>query len=403
MTNLEKRDISSPEHKRDPFPFYAKLRSAEQAIQVTVPGIGKAWLITRYDDVIALLQQDSVFVKDPRNADAVRKLPWWLPASVRAISRQMINVDNPEHRRLRDAAEDAFKRRRIAEMKPRIAQIACDLLDVLAEANQPDFVSGFAVPFPLMVTCELLGLPTTNWSLLHKWSRQLIESSSLGRMLPAFRSMSSFSRYLRGFFEQRRSQPKDDLISALLFPREAQNALSADELLAMVVLLIMAGSETTANLLGSGMLALFEDPKALRTLREEPKVMRSAVEEFLRYTAPIEIASERHVVKSAVLHGCSLEPGDRVLAVIASANRDEHHFTDADQLDIRRNPAANVPFGSGIHHCIGFHLAKLEAEIAFSLILQRFPDIRLGCDLSEIKWKRDVIARGLSSLPVKLR
>jgi cytochrome P450 len=410
MSDLQGRNIPSHDHKRDPFPFYARLRSEEKAIQVSIPGVGDAWLMTRYEDVTTILDQDTLFIKDARNADPrntdtshSKKVPWWFPSRVRSITDNMLNSDDPEHLRLRSFVNPAFKRQRIAEMKPRIATIASDLLDALARTKRPDLVSNFAVCLPLLGVCELLGLPAEDWRRLYKWTHSLFETFSRFKMLLAIPSRISFTRYLRNSFDICRVQPKDDLISALLNSQESGDSLSEDELLATVVLLIMAGYETTANLIGSGMLALIDNPDVLKLLRDDPALMRPAVEELLRYTAPVEIASERYAAQDILLHGRSLKRGDRVLPVIASANRDERHFTDPDRLDIRRDSSANISFGHGIHHCIGFHMAKLEAEIAFSLILERFPNIALACNRDELKWRSTPFVRGLASLPVKLR
>jgi cytochrome P450 len=404
MTNLEARDIFSHEHKRDPFPYYAQLRAQEKAIQITRGATRKAWLITRYSDVVASLDDGSVFVRQPEKAGMqnLRKMPWWLPSTFGIIMRSMVNLDDPEHLRLRNFVNSAFQRQRIVEMRPRIAAIACSLLDSLAAEKQPDIVAGFALPYPFMVTCELLGLPPKDWRRLHKWVKVFSGHLPKRKIPQAIPSVAGFSRYLRNCIKSRRSHPQPDLITELLRSDSSGDRLSDDETLAMVILLMLAGYQTTTNLIGSGMLTLFEHPDDLKALRQDPPLMRSAVDELLRFTAPLEMASDRYVAQDIVLHGAALTRGDVVLPVIASANRDERYFTDPDRLDIRRSASANVSFGHGIHHCLGFHLAKLEAEIAFSLILEKFPKITLGCKPEELRWRAVPVFRGVAALPVVL-
>jgi cytochrome P450 len=405
MTNLEARDILSHEHKRDPFPYYAQLRAREKAIQVVMGGSRKAWLITRYKDVVTALDDGSVFVKEAEKAGLtdIGKMPWWLPSTFGSMMRSMINWDDPEHLRLRNFVNGAFHRQRIVEMRPRIAAIACSLLDSLAKQKQPDLVAGFALPFPFMVTCELVGLPPEDWRRLHRWVGAFASHTSKRKLPQAIASVVRFSRYLRRCLKDRRSHPQRDLLTDLVRTDRSGDRLSDDEAIAMIILLIVAGYETTTNLIGSGMLALFEHPGEMQALRDNPALMRTAVDELLRFTAPVETASDRYVGQDIVLHGAALTRGDLVLAVIASANRDECYFKDPDRFDIRRAPGANVSFGHGTHHCLGFQLAKMEAEIAFSSILEKFPRIALGCKPGDLTWKSTPIVRGLAALPVLLR
>jgi cytochrome P450 PksS len=314
----------------------------------------------------------------------------------------MATLDNPEHLRLRRFVSAAFQRQRILKMETHLIKIANELLDRLGRAQSLDIVTDFALPFPFMAICELLGLPSKDWKRLHACSRSFIAIPQKYRFVRTLPSLLSFIRYIQVCLKNRRRRPQQDLMSDLVGTDSSGNTLSDDEAVAMVILLMIAGHETTANLIASGVLELLRNPEILSTLRGNASLMPSAVDELMRFTAPVETAPARYVACDAVLHETQLRRGEVVLPVIASANRDESQFANADRLDIGRNPSANISFGRGTHQCIGFHLAKLEAGIAFSLILARFPQIRLACKPEELRWRPTSVVRGLASLPVVL-
>jgi cytochrome P450 len=403
MANLISRDILSHEHKRDPFPFYASLRAQEFASQVAFRG-GRAWLITRYEDVASCLDSEDVFVREPEHAGLAnsKKMPWWLPSGLTALSRSMASLDNPEHLRLRRFVNAVFRQQRILKIKPSLVKIANNLLDDFPRAPCPDIMRDFALPFPFMAICDLLGLPSRDWKRLHACSRSFAAMPQKYRFVRTLPSLLTFIRYVRSRLKKRRRFPQQDVMSDIVKADDMGHALSNDEAVAMVILLMIAGHETSANLIGSGILELIHNPETLNSLRGDPSLMAGAVDELIRFTAPVEIAGERYTACDAVLHGSQIRRGEVVLPVIASANRDERYIANPDLLNIRRNPSANISFGSGTHHCIGFHLAKLEAAIAFSLILDRFPKIRLACKPEELRWRSTPIVRGLTSLPVIL-
>ncbi len=397
-------DIFSPEHKRDPFPFYARLRANAPVRQIKTPLLGPVWLITRYDDVMACLKDADRFVKDPNNAGVTNRkaMPWWLPASVKALEQNMLDIDDPGHRRLRNLVNKAFSRPRIEALRERADAIARDLLARLTDKGAVDLVEHFALPFPLTIICELLGVPAADRHKFHKWSSAFLSTTSQLQMVLALPAVLAFIAYLQRLVARRRAKPGDDLITALVQAEEEGNRLNERELVAMIVILLIAGHETTVNLIGSGTLALLENPAQARALSENPSLMATAVDELLRYTAPVETATERYAATDISLGGATIRRGDLVLAVIASANRDERAFVEPDQLDLARAPNPHLAFGDGIHYCLGHQLARMEAEIAFTRLLAQFPNMRLAVPADQLVWRKTTTVRGLSALPVRL-
>jgi cytochrome P450 len=397
-------DIFSPEHKRDPFPFYARLRANAPVCQIKTPLLGPVWLITRYDDVMACLKDADRFVKDPKNAGVTNRkaMPWWLPASVKALEQNMLDVDDPGHRRLRNLVNKAFSRPRIEALREKADAIARDLLARIPDKGAADLVGRFALPFPLTIICELLGVPGADQHKFHKWSSAFLSTTSELQMVFALPAVLAFIAYLRRLIAKRRASPEDDLITALVQAEEEGNRLNERELVAMVLILLIAGHETTVNLIGSGTLALLENPAQRRALIDDPSLMPTAVDELLRYTAPVETATERYAATDVSIGGVTLRRGDLVLAVIASANRDERTFVEPDQINLARAPNPHLAFGDGIHYCLGHQLARMEAEIAFTRLFTQFPNMALAVPVDRLMWRKTTTVRGLSALPVML-
>jgi cytochrome P450 len=400
--DLGQVNILSAEHKRDPFPFYARLRAESPVARLTAPVLGPLWIVTKHADVVACLKQADRFVKDPRNAGRKHRqtLPRWLPPSIRALEQNMLDTDDPTHRRLRSLVNKAFGPSRVEGLRNRMAVITEELLDRAFADGEAELVSAFALPLPLTVICELLGIPVADRQRFHRWSSALIATTSSLRMVLAVPPIIAFARYLRRLCQARRQDPQDDLVTALVEAEEAGERLSETEIVAMLLLLVVAGHETTVNLIGSGTLALLEHPEQMRGLIEHPERIGAAVDELLRYTAPVETATERYAAEDMELGGAQLRKGDVVLAAIASANRDEAVFEDADVLDLGRKADPHVAFGHGVHFCLGHLLARLEAEIAFTRLLERCPDLRLIGDANDLTWRESPIVRGLTALPV---
>ena len=394
-------NILSREFKADPFPFYARLRAEMPVYRTKLPDKRQAWLVTRYDDVAALLKDDR-FVKDRRsvmNPEQLGKQPW-MPGFLRPIERNMLDLDDPDHYRLRTLIHKAFTPRIIEGLRERVQVIADDLLNAVTPVGHMDIVNDYALPLPLTVITELLGVPSLDQAKFHRWSKTIVQIGSAGSMVKALPSLFVFMRYLRKLIETKRANPEDDLLTALIQAEADGDKLSEDELLAMVVLLLIAGHETTVNLIASGTLALLEYPDQLERLRCDPTLIKTATEELLRYASPVETATERYAREEVTLHGVTLSKGELVLMVLASANRDETQFVHPEQLDLARNPNRHLAFGQGIHFCLGAPLARLEGQIAILTLLRNLPELHLGVAPEKLRWRPTFVVRGLESLPV---
>lgn len=403
MKTVPQVNIVSPEFKANPFPFLATLRATEPVYRTTLPDKTKTpvWLVTRYEDVNALLK-DERFPKNRRNAltpEQLRKLPW-VPPMFRPLERNMLDLDSPDHTRLRALVHKAFTPRLVEQMRERVQTLADELLEGVARRGEMDLINDYALPLPMTIITEILGVPTRDRDKFHEWSKAVVSLSSPNAALRVIPSVWMFIRYLRRFFKVRRRDPRDDLASALIEAEEAGDKLSEDELLAMVFLLLIAGHETTVNLIGSGVLALLEHPEQMEKLRREPPLIKSAVEELLRYTAPVFMTTERYAREDVTIRGVTIPRGEMTLGVIGSANRDETVFENPDELDITREPNKHLSFGQGIHFCLGAPLARMEAQIAVNTLLRRMPALRLKVSPGSLRWRPSMILRGLDTLPV---
>lgn len=394
-------DISSAEFKADPFPFYARCRAEAPVVKVAMPDGQEAWLVTRYDDVAMVLKDDR-FIKDRFSAmsyEQLKKQPW-VPKMFLPLLHNMLDQDPPVHTRLRALVHKAFSPRLVDEMQARIAALAAELLDGVERRGRMDLIRDFSLPIPTTIIAEMLGVPVKDRHKFHRWSSRIIAANSRHAMLTAIPGTWLFLRYIRRMTAARRARPQDDLVTALVQAQDEGGKLSDDELLAMIVLLIVAGHETTVNLIGSGMLALLEHPEQLERLRRDPTLIKPAVEELLRYTSPVDTGTERFARQDLSIGGVTIKKGEIVFAAIASANRDERQFADPDVLDISRTPNRHLAFGLGIHFCIGAPLARLEGQIAIGSLVSRLADLRLRVPASTLRWRAGLVLRGLKALPV---
>ena len=399
--NRAQFNIVSPQFKANPFDLMANLRASQPVFRTALPDKTPVWLLTLYEDVAGLLK-DERFVKDKRKAmtpDQLRKMPW-VPPMFRPLERNMLDLDPPDHTRLRTLVHKAFTPSLVAQMRERIQILSDELLTQVIHKGKCDLIRDYALPLPMTIITEILGVPTRDRNKFHKWSKAVVSLSSPSPTVRVIPNVWMFLRYLRKFFNRRRQDPRDDLTSALIKAEEAGERLSSDELLAMVFLLLIAGHETTVNLIGNGMLALFEHPETMNRLRQEPSRIKTAVEELVRYTSPVFMSSERYASEDVTIHGITIPRGEMTLGVIGSANRDEKIFHNPDELDITRDPNKHLSFGHGIHFCLGAPLARLEAEIAINTLLRRIPDLRLSIPANSLRWRSSMILRGLESLPV---
>ena len=357
--------------------------------------------MTRYADVAGVLK-DGRLVKDRRNATPPgQRAPGpWVPGFLKPLARNILDLDGPDHTRLRALVHQASTPRLVEQLRGRVQGLADDLLDRARGTGAIELVGAYALPLPVTIIADLLGVPAGDRDLFHRWTSKIVSVSSgrdaLRAVLPAW----AFMRYLRRLFARRRADPGDDLLTALLRAEEAGDTLSEDELLAMVFLLLVAGHETTVNLIASGTLALLQHPDQLGRLRRDPSLIKPAVEELLRYTSPVEVATERFAREDVAVAGATIPRGALVLAVLGSANRDEAQFTAPGTLDLARDPNRHLAFGLGGHYCLGAPLARLEGQIAIATPLRRRPDLRLAGAPGALRWRRGMFLRGLAHLPL---
>jgi cytochrome P450 len=403
MDTAQQVNILGPEFKANPFPLLARLRAEQPVCRVTLPDKTPVWLVTRYEDVKTLLT-DERFAKSRYNAltpEQLRKQPW-VPPMFRPLERTMIDLDPPDHTRLRQLVHKAFTPRLIERMRERVQTLSNELLDAAARRSEMDLIRDYALPLPMTIITEILGVPIQDRDKFHKWSKVIVSVDQFNANWSVIPAIWRFSRYLRRFFKVRRADLRDDLVSALIQGEEAGDRLSEDELLAMVFLLLVAGHETTVNLIGSGTLELLQHPDQMEKLRRDPTLIKSAVEELLRYTAPVFMSTERYAREDVTIQRVTIPHGEMTLGVIGSANRDGTVFENPDTLDIEREPNKHLSFGQGAHYCLGAALARLEAQIAINTLLERMRKLRLKDSQESLRWRRSLILRGLEALPVEL-
>ena len=389
---------------QDPHAYFARMREKEAVTAVTLPdSSNRVWMVTRYDDVRGALA-------DPRlYKDWAGKLtpPDWEPDVVEGfLSKHLLNLDPPDHTRLRKLVNKAFTPRRVAGLRPRVAEITASLLDAMESraasgSGVVDLIEEFAFPLPVTVICELVGIPVEDRDEFQAWSHATVSSVASPEEFQA--AGLAMYRYFTDLVAAKRERPGDDLLSALIQTQDSGDSLDERELIAMLFLLLIAGHETTANLIASGTLALLSHPAEFARLRSSPALLPGAVEELLRYCSPVKHATERFTVSPVEIGGETIPGREWVLAVISSANRDPSRFPDPDRLDLLRETSGHIAFGHGMHYCLGAPLARLEAEIAFGALLARFPGLSLAAPESSLRWRPSSLIHGLESLPVRLR
>jgi len=409
---IERLNLFGAVFKAEAYAVYARLRAEAPVLRrANRNGPSATCFITRYDDAVAVLRDAKRFVKDVRNSMTPEQRTALAPDPplVRLLSHHMLNSDAPEHTRLRGLVNQAFTTRMVEQLHGRIEAVAHDLLTRVAAQGSADLIAAYALPLPIMVIADLLGLPSRDYHRVRAWSNALVapnadSTRSAKKLAKAGALMEDFISYLRAIFTERRAKPRDDLISSLLAAEEAGEVLSEDELFSMILLLIVVGHETTVNLIGNGVLALLQHPDQLDRLRREPTLMPGVVEEMLRYDCPVERAPMRYAAEDVPMGDTWVRRGDAVSEVLGSANRDPAQFADAERFDIARNPNRHLAFGLGPHYCLGAALARLEGRIALAVLLERCPALRLADDVAAgkvaLRWRTHPIMRGLQRRPV---
>ena len=385
-------DPRAPEFRRNPYPFYDTLRANAPVLFWNTWGV---YFLTRWEDCNRLL-------RDSRMGHGGMSEP---PPQQRDLYRMQINWmlfrDPPDHTRLRGLAQRAFTPRMVEQMRAAIQDITDGLLDRVAAKGALDVVADLAYPLPVTVIARMLGVPEADVDTFHAWSDALGRSLDLTEdeevYNEASRAAAAFTEFLADLADRRRVEPTEDLLSALVAAEEGGEHLTTDELYATCALLLVAGHETTVNLIGNGTLALLRNPAQLDRLRADPSLTKTAVEELLRYDSPVQLTS-RIVLEEIDVDGQRILPGMQLSFMLGAANHDPAVFADPHTLDITRKPNPHLAFGSGIHYCLGAPLARLEAQIAFDTLLRRFPTLTL---LEEDPPHRDnYLLRGLERLPV---
>lgn len=381
-----------------PHRVYTRLRAEAPVQVVELPGGERLWLVTRYQDVRAALT-DPAISKDGDEIIRAARSKGIGGAMRESLRTHMLNSDPPNHTRLRKLVAKVFTARMVEQLRPRITEIAEELIAAMAGREQADLLADFAYPLPLTVICELLGVDADDRDDFRRWTDALLGIGGYGRMRAAAGEMEA---YLVASVARKREQPREDLLSLLVHARDGADALTEHELVSTAFLLLFAGHETTVNLIASGVLALLRDPDQLAAVRADRALLPGAIEEFLRFESPVNITSSRVTVATARIGGVEIPAGETVVVALGSANRDEQRFAEPDRVDITRSVNGHLAFGHGIHYCLGAPLARLEAGIAFDLLLSAFPEMRLAVDPQELAWRRSAHIRGLTALPVRL-
>jgi len=299
--------------------------------------------------------------------------------------------------------QKGFTPQRIADMRSHIQEIADNLLDAVSSKDTMNLIDEYAFKLPIIVISEILGVPAEDQDKFRVWSNSIIGASNQQMNEQVVQHMNEFIAYLKDWFAKIREQPGDDMISQLVIAENQGDRLSEQELYGVVTLMIIAGHETTVNLIGNGVLALLEHPEQRKLLQEQPERIHGAIEEMLRYNGPVEFSTSRWAAEDLEFHGARMKKGDLVVIALNSANRDSAQFENPDLFDITREKSQHLAFGKGIHLCLGAPLARLEGEIAINTLLRRFPDFELQCNIDELEWRPGMIVRGVKEIPISLR
>jgi cytochrome P450 len=389
----------------DPFPLFAEVRALGPVHHVTLADGHDAWLVVGYDEARIALNHP-LLSKDMHAALATGDgvVAEGLPGP--AFARHMLSVDPPDHTRLRRLVSSAFTPRHVEELRPRVQGIVDDLLDEMAAAGpgaRIDLVAAFAFPLPFTVICELLGVPEPDRGALGRGlTAMLVPTSTDEEHARAKEASDGVVAMLEALVETKQQAPGDDLVSGLITARDGEERLNTQELLSTIFQLIVAGHDTTASFIGNSVVALLRNPEELDRLRSDPDVFPAALEELLRYDAPVPHSTFRFAAQAVELGEMTIPAGAQVIISLAAADRDAGQYADPDVLDLDRAEARHLSFGHGIHHCLGAPLARLEGHLALGTLLRRFPELRLAVSPDELRWGHGdgLVLRGLTELPV---
>lgn len=402
MADKRRFDILSPEFHANPFPTLDRMRAEGPLVCMKLPIVGRTWLTVTHDSCAELLKDHEHFARDPANAGSKtqKRILKLLPKTVGLLALNMLGHDDPEHRRLRGLVDQAFQRRTIAVLKPMIEETADRLIARLEGRSEADLMVEFCRDLPLSVICSMLGLPAEDHERFKNWLGGLRDTANILSVIRAIPGVVSVVRYLRRVSRPGGGARSEGLVAALRDTEIDGHRLSEDELVSMIFLLFGAGQETTTHLISGGLFALLSNEDQLRRLRNDPGLLPTCVEECLRYVSPVQMTKPRFATRDLTWQGRQFRRGDMFAAYLAAANCDPTKFERPHEFDIARHPNPHLSFGTGVHFCLGFQLARAEAAVAFERLLRRFPDLQIERG-ARIHWHKRLGIRALAALPVR--
>ncbi|MEA1854826.1 cytochrome P450 [Cytobacillus sp. FSL W7-1323] len=415
---LNKSDISSEvlgvlsgKSEENPFFVFSKTRDIGPIIPISNP-IGdtdnQTWIVVHMEEAVQILKNAKQFTVDPTSIEEKENFRDKINSKEKSSApdtfftgKSMLFLDGLDHRRLRMLVSKAFTPRYMEGLRPRVQEIADELLDNVHSKGEMDLVKDYAYPLPINVISEMLGVPYEDREKLKDWSSAIATGLGWGKQdATVAKNLQEFGEYTKQLVERKRMNPSDDLISQLIAIEAEGDRLDESELISMITLLIFAGHETTSNLIATGSMMLFENPKQLELLKKDLRLIPSAIEELLRYNGPSTAVGPRFAKEDVEISGNKIKKGDMVLVMVKAANRDEKIFTDSEDLDITRKINQHLAFGHGMHMCLGSPLARLEGEIAFNSLLRRMPNLSLKIPKEKVEWQFNLSSQSIDSLPV---
>jgi cytochrome P450 PksS len=393
-------DFTSQAYFRNPAAEIAKLRGAGPLVEVRFPFVGTVWTTTTQDLANRVLRDSETFTQRKDDGDVVG-FRWWMPKVVRTISNTMLSTDEPDHVRLRGIVDEAFRRRAVLDMEPRIMALAGELADALfAEGSAADLVDRYARRLPLSVICELLGLPLADRPKFAAWADGIARFYGVLGFLGAVPKIIAMKRYMEKRLEAARESGGAGLIAELVRVEKEGGAISRDEMVSMLFLLLFAGHETTTHLISGSVHELLRNPGLRDWLEEDWRRADPAVEEFLRFVSPVQFSEPRFVCKDVELGGVRLKRGEKIMPMLVAGNFDPQANEHPETLDLERKPNRHVAFGAGIHFCLGHQLARIEGKCALQALFERWPTLQLATEDSRIRWRERAGLRAIERLPV---
>ncbi|MBN9007671.1 MAG: cytochrome P450 [Rhizobiales bacterium] len=393
-------DFRTQDYLRDPAATIEKLRSSGPVVEIRFPIVGKTWITTTQEMASRVLKDSTTFTLR-KDSGALAGLRWWMPGLIRAIADNMLTVDEPDHTRLRGLVDEAFRRRAILDMEPRIRAIADELAgELFADGSPADIVQRYSRGLSLSVICELLGLPPADRPKFMGWMNSFSHLSSAIGFLGLIPVIMAMRRYLMGRLETARVEGGEGLIAELVRVEKEGGRISAREMVAMVFLLLSAGSETTTHLISGSVYELIAHPELRDWLEQDWSRTSIAIEEFLRFVSPVQFSKPRFIRKDLQLGGVQVRKGDKIMVMLAAANMDPAANEQPQRLDLERAPNRHLAFGTGIHFCLGHQLARIEGKCALQALFTRWPKLALAVPTEQIRWQERPGLRAIAKLPV---